>query len=68
MYAEASGRDLSALPWSIAFATYKLAVISAGIAARARAGAMIGDGFDTAAAAVLPLIEFGRDVLAGAKH
>ena len=63
MYAEASGRDLSALPWYIAFATYKLAVISAGIAARARAGAMIGEGFDTAGAAVLPLVDAGLETL-----
>jgi aminoglycoside phosphotransferase (APT) family kinase protein len=63
MYAQASGRDLSALPWYVAFASYKLAVISAGIAARARAGAMIGEGFDTAGAAVLPLVEAGRETL-----
>jgi aminoglycoside phosphotransferase (APT) family kinase protein len=63
MYAQASGRDLSALPWYVAFASYKLAVISAGVAARARAGAMIGDGFDTAAGAVLPLVESGREIL-----
>jgi aminoglycoside phosphotransferase (APT) family kinase protein len=63
MYAQASGRDLTALPWYVAFASYKLAVISAGIAARARAGAMIGEGFDTAGAAVLPLVEAGRETL-----
>ena len=63
MYAQASGRDLSALPWYVAFASYKLAVISAGVAARARAGAMIGEGFDTAAGAVLPLVETGLETL-----
>ena len=64
MYAQASGRDLSALPWYVAFASFKLAVISQGIAARAQAGAMIGEGFDTAGQAVLPLVQSGLDVLA----
>jgi aminoglycoside phosphotransferase (APT) family kinase protein len=63
MYAQASGRDLTQLPWYVAFASFKLAVISEGIAARHRAGAMIGSGFDTAGRAVLPLVESGRDVL-----
>ena len=65
MYALSSGRDLSDLPWYVAFAAFKLAVISEGIAARARTGAMIGEGFDSAGEAVLPLVDFGLNVLRG---
>jgi aminoglycoside phosphotransferase (APT) family kinase protein len=63
-YAERSGRSTEALPWYLAFGYFKLAVISAGIAARARAGGMVGEGFDTAAAAVPILVDAGRSVLA----
>jgi aminoglycoside phosphotransferase (APT) family kinase protein len=62
-YAERSGRSTDALPWYVAFGYFKLAVISAGIAARARAGGMVGEGFDTASAAVPVLVEQGRAVL-----
>jgi aminoglycoside phosphotransferase (APT) family kinase protein len=63
-YAERSGRSTDALPWYLAFGYFKLAVISAGIAARARAGGMVGEGFDMASAAVPVLVESGRSVLA----
>jgi aminoglycoside phosphotransferase (APT) family kinase protein len=63
-YAERSGRDVSALPWYMAFGYFKLAVIATGIAARHQAGGMIGEGFDTAAASVPPLVQSGRGVLA----
>jgi aminoglycoside phosphotransferase (APT) family kinase protein len=63
-YAERSGRAIDALPWYLAFGYFKLAVISAGIAARARAGGMVGEGFDTASAAVPVLVEEGHTVLA----
>jgi aminoglycoside phosphotransferase (APT) family kinase protein len=63
-YAERSGRDVSALPWYLAFGYFKLAVIATGIAARHQAGGMIGEGFDTAASSVPPLVESGRAVLA----
>jgi aminoglycoside phosphotransferase (APT) family kinase protein len=63
-YAERSGRDVSVLPWYLAFGYFKLAVISAGIAARARAGGMVGEGFDTAGAAVPVLVDSGREALA----
>jgi aminoglycoside phosphotransferase (APT) family kinase protein len=63
-YAERSGRSTDALPWYLAFGYFKLAVISAGIAARARAGGMVGEGFDSAGAAVPILVDAGRSVLA----
>jgi aminoglycoside phosphotransferase (APT) family kinase protein len=62
-YAERSGRDISALPWYLAFGYFKLAVISTGIAARHQAGGMIGEGFDTAAATVPGLVRNGRQML-----
>lgn len=40
MYADASGRDLSALPYYVAFANWKLACIIEGVYARYAAGAM----------------------------
>jgi aminoglycoside phosphotransferase (APT) family kinase protein len=63
-YAERSGRDISALPWYLAFGYFKLAVISTGIAARHQAGGMIGEGFDTAAATVPGLVSNGQRMLA----
>ena len=62
-YARASGRDLSELAWYLAFGYFKLAVIATGIAARHQAGGMIGEGFDTAAATVPPLVTSGLAVL-----
>jgi aminoglycoside phosphotransferase (APT) family kinase protein len=62
-YAERSGRSTADLPWYLAFGYFKLAVISAGIAARARAGGMVGEGFDLASKAVPVLVESGRTVL-----
>jgi aminoglycoside phosphotransferase (APT) family kinase protein len=62
-YGERSGRDISALPWYLAFGYFKLAVISTGIAARHQAGGMIGEGFDTAAATVPGLVGNGRRML-----
>jgi aminoglycoside phosphotransferase (APT) family kinase protein len=63
-YGERSGRDISALPWYVAFGYFKLAVISTGIAARHQAGGMIGEGFDTAAATVPGLVGNGLRTLA----
>jgi aminoglycoside phosphotransferase (APT) family kinase protein len=62
-YAAASGQDLSALPWYVAFGCFKLAVVVAGIAARARAGAMVGDGFAGAEKALVPLVRLGHETL-----
>ncbi|MCW2854234.1 MAG: aminoglycoside phosphotransferase [Nocardioides sp.] len=63
LYASRSGLDLTELPWYLSFAFFKLAVVCAGIAARARAGAMVGAGFDDFDARVGPLVELGRRTL-----
>jgi aminoglycoside phosphotransferase (APT) family kinase protein len=64
-YSTRTGRDLSALPWYVGFGCFKLAVILAGVAARGRAGAMIGDGFVEVAERIVPLVEIGHDALSG---
>jgi aminoglycoside phosphotransferase (APT) family kinase protein len=64
-YASRTGRDLSALPWYVGFASFKLSVVLAGVAARGRAGAMIGDGFVEMAARIVPLVEIGHGALDG---
>jgi aminoglycoside phosphotransferase (APT) family kinase protein len=64
-YATRTGRDLSGLPWYVAFACFKLSVVLAGVAARGRAGAMIGDGFVEVAARMAPLVEIGHAALSG---
>ena len=63
-YAARTGLDLTPLPWYSAFAAYKLAVVCAGIVARARGGAMVGDGFDGIEQRIAPLVEIGRSTLA----
>jgi aminoglycoside phosphotransferase (APT) family kinase protein len=65
-YARITGFDVSDLPWYRAFAYFKLAVVCAGIAARAAGGAMLGSGFDEAQGLIEPLIQAGRHVLAEA--
>jgi aminoglycoside phosphotransferase (APT) family kinase protein len=64
-YATRTGRDVDALPWYVGFACFKLAVVVAGVAARGRAGAMIGDGFVEMAARIAPLVEVGHNALSG---
>jgi len=64
-YAAATGRDLSALPWYVGFGCFKLAVVCAGVAARGRAGAMIGEGFVEMAARIGPLVRIGHSALDG---
>ncbi len=64
-YATRTGRDLSALPWYVGFGCFKLAVILAGVAARGRAGAMIGEGFVEVAERIKPLVEVGHQALSG---
>ncbi|MDQ6650662.1 MAG: phosphotransferase family protein, partial [Actinomycetota bacterium] len=64
LYAARSGRSVDALPWYVAFGFFKLAVVCAGIAARHRAGAMLGEGFDNIGERVAPLVEMGRTALA----
>ncbi len=62
-YADATGRDLGALAWYVAFGFFKLAVVCAGIAARGRAGVMVGEGFVEAEQRVAPLSRLGHRVL-----
>jgi aminoglycoside phosphotransferase (APT) family kinase protein len=64
LYAQRSGLDVSTLPWYVSFGFFKLAVVCAGIAARSKAGAMVGEGFDGYDAVVAPLVELGRATLA----
>lgn len=64
-YAKRTGRDLSPLPWYVGFGCFKLAVVSAGVAARGRAGAMIGEGFVELAARIAPLVTMGHAALDG---
>lgn len=56
-YEAAGGARLVAWDYHRALAAYKLAVIAAGIDHRYREGVTVGDGFDTAAEAVAPLLE-----------
>jgi aminoglycoside phosphotransferase (APT) family kinase protein len=64
-YAARTDRDLSALPWYVGFACFKLAVVLAGVAARGLAGAMIGDGFVEMAGRIAPLVDVGHTALSG---
>jgi aminoglycoside phosphotransferase (APT) family kinase protein len=63
-YAARSGRDVDDLPWYAAYGAFKLAVILAGVAMRARGGSMLGDGFDGLAERVPVLVDLGRSALA----
>jgi aminoglycoside phosphotransferase (APT) family kinase protein len=56
-YAKQSGRSLDALDWYEVFASYKLAIIVAGIHARYLMGKTLGDGFDHMGAMVTQLAE-----------
>ena len=64
LYARRTGADLSSLPWCEAFGFFKLAVVCAGIVARVRAGAMVGEGFGGIEERIGPLVELGRATLA----
>lgn len=64
LYAQRSGLDLTDLPWYVAFAFWKLAVVCAGIVARVRHGAMVGEGFDGIEERIVPLAELARATLA----
>jgi len=65
-YAARTGFDVSRIDWYLAFAYFKLAVICQGIAARAAGGAMLGSGFDDAAALVALQVRAGLHVLGAA--
>jgi len=62
-YAGRTGRDISALPWYVAFGFFKLAVVVVGILARQRAGAMTGDVAAGMAATIGGLVSGGRRAL-----
>jgi aminoglycoside phosphotransferase (APT) family kinase protein len=64
-YAAGSGRSLESLDWYVAFGAFKLAVVLAGVAMRARHGAMAGGAFEGVEERVPELVELGRDALAG---
>jgi aminoglycoside phosphotransferase (APT) family kinase protein len=67
IYADRSGLDLTELPWYVSFAFWKLAVVCAGIVARVRFGAMVGEGFDGIEERIPPLVELGRATLSDRK-
>jgi aminoglycoside phosphotransferase (APT) family kinase protein len=62
-YAAAGGAELDHLGWYLAFATFKLAVISEGIHYRFRAGQTVGAGFERIGEAVPVLVERGHAIL-----
>jgi len=64
-YQNRTGIDTSDVGWYQSFAYFKLAVVCQGIAARAAGGSMVGGGFENAARLVPPLVEAGRQQLAG---
>ena len=68
-YADASGRDPErlnrSLSWYLAFACFKLAIISEGIHYRYGMGLTVGEGFEQIGAQVGPLVERGRAALEG---
>ena len=63
-YVRRTGRDVTDLPWYMAFGFFKLAVVVAGIVVRERAGAMVGSHDDPPARAIDPLVRRGLAVLA----
>ena len=62
-YAERSGRDVSALPWYVAFGYFKIAVILEGIHYRFVQGQTVGAGFDRIGEVVPPLVALGLTAL-----
>lgn len=62
-YARGSGLDLEPLPWYVAFGTFKLAVVLAGILARVRAGAVPASAAHGIEDAVDPIVALGHHVL-----
>ncbi len=64
-YSETAGVRVPELPWYLALAAFKLAVILEGIHYRFRAGQTVGRGFDQIGRLVDPLARAGRRYLAG---
>jgi aminoglycoside phosphotransferase (APT) family kinase protein len=65
LYAESSGRDLSALGFYIALASFKSAVILEGIHYRYIHGQTVGEGFGEIGARVEPLVASGLAAIRG---
>jgi aminoglycoside phosphotransferase (APT) family kinase protein len=63
-YAAKSGRDVTTVPFYVAFGFFKLAVILEGIHARYLQGKTVGEGFETIGERVPPLIAAGQWALA----
>lgn len=63
-YAQLTGTPIDSLPWYVAFACFKLAVIAEGIHYRYVAGQTVGEGFETFGALVPMLIQRGHAMLA----
>ena len=63
-YAARSPVDLTALPWYVGLACYKLAVILEGIHYRFTSGQTVGAGFDRIGGLVPPLLAHGLTTLA----
>jgi aminoglycoside phosphotransferase (APT) family kinase protein len=63
-YAARTGFDLTELPFYVAFAFFKMAVVVQGIVARVAGGAMLGEGFEGMAERIEPLVDLGRATLA----
>lgn len=59
LYADETGRDLAAIGFYLALASFKLAVILEGIHYRCAQGQTVGEGFDSVGDAVEPLISAG---------
>ncbi len=62
-YAARSGLDLGPLPWYVAFGSFKLAVVMAGILARVRAGMVPASMAEGLTDSVDPLVALGHHVL-----
>ena len=58
-YAERSGRDVTTLPWYVAFGYFKIAVILEGIHYRFVHGQTVGAGFDRIGDVVPLLVDLG---------
>jgi aminoglycoside phosphotransferase (APT) family kinase protein len=62
-YADRSGRDVSELDWYIAFAFFKLAVITEGIYFRFSQGKTVGEGFEMVGSLTEPVVAQGNATL-----
>jgi aminoglycoside phosphotransferase (APT) family kinase protein len=62
-YSETAGVSVPELPWYLAMAAFKLAVILEGIHFRFQAGQTVGAGFDQIGTLVTPLAKVGRRFL-----